>query len=146
MHVGCYAFHFDLKLTRYSSALPPAVWYHLPQDFPLLLVLIFFFPSTPAKHGPTKTSAGDKRIGIEQNNGHYIRYATSWETTMMHPPLSPLWCCKCGHWKYEPGCKFKNGPSNRKLQWYEATHDQTWVYRYPVIRPLMNDVIYSWCM
>jgi len=37
--VGCYACHFDLKLTRYSSGLPTSFGY-LPQNFPLHFIII----------------------------------------------------------------------------------------------------------
>ena len=38
--VGCYACHFDLKLTIYSSGLPTSCHYLLPQEFPLRFDII----------------------------------------------------------------------------------------------------------
>ena len=38
--MGCYACHFDLKLTIYSSGFPTSVHGLLPQDFPLRFVII----------------------------------------------------------------------------------------------------------
>jgi len=59
--VGCYASHFDLKLTIYSSGLPTAFHYLLPQDSPLRFVIIIsslplqqiIIPQTPhqVEHG-----------------------------------------------------------------------------------------------
>jgi len=63
--VGCYACHFDLKLTIYSSGLPTCFRYLLPQDFPLHFFIIIsslpqqqiMAPQTPQQgEGGTKLS------------------------------------------------------------------------------------------
>jgi len=40
--VGCYAWHFDFRLTVFSSGLPTTFHDVLPQDFPLHFVIIIF--------------------------------------------------------------------------------------------------------
>jgi len=63
--VGCYACHFDSKLTIYSSGFPTALRYLLPQDFPLRFVIIIsshlhqqiMAPQTPQQcEGGTESS------------------------------------------------------------------------------------------
>jgi len=39
--VGCYAYHYDVKISMYSSGLATSFGYVRPQDFPLLFVIIF---------------------------------------------------------------------------------------------------------
>jgi len=46
--VGCYACHFDLKLTKYSSGLLTSFRYLLPQDFPLCFIITI--SSLPKQH------------------------------------------------------------------------------------------------
>jgi len=81
---------------------------YIPQDFPLLFVIIFLSYSTPAHHGYKNTSASWERHRTRWINRHFTRYVTLWHTAWMQTPVSPLQCRQCGHQKYVPGCTFTN--------------------------------------
>jgi len=81
-----------------SSGLPTSFHYH------------HLLTSIAANHGSTNTSAKWEWKRIEQNDGHFIQYATHWYPTIMQTPLSSPWCCKCGHQKYDPGLTVQHCP------------------------------------
>jgi len=81
---------------------------YIPQEFPLLFVIIFLSYSTQVKHDYTYTSARCERHLTRQITGYYSQYVTLRHTARMETPVSsPQWC-QCGHQKYNWGCTFKN--------------------------------------
>jgi len=86
-----------------SSGLPMLFHYH------------HLTTSTAASDSSTNTAARWEWVRIEQNNSRFIQYATRWDPTTMHTPLSSPQRCKCSHWRYDPGCKVKNCPQNMML-------------------------------
>jgi len=56
---GCYPCHFDLKLTRYSSGLPTAFRYLLPQDFSLCFIIIISWLSQQQIMAPQPPQQGE---------------------------------------------------------------------------------------
>jgi len=59
-------------------------------------------------------------IGIGQNDGRFIQYATRWDPTTKLVPFSPPRCCKCSHWKKTLDAQLKivrkTASSNNMLQ------------------------------
>jgi hypothetical protein len=81
---------------------------YIPQEFPLLFVIIFLSYSTPANHGYTNTSARWEQHWSRQMNGYYTQYITLRHTARTKTPVSSPQCCKSSHQKYDRGCRFKN--------------------------------------
>jgi len=65
---------------------------YIPQNYPLLFVIIFLSYCTPANHGYTKTSARWQRIQIEQIDRRFIQCVTCWHPATTQTPVSPLQC------------------------------------------------------
>jgi len=74
-----------------SSGLPTSFRYH------------HLFTSTAANHGSTNTSPRWQWNRIEQNDGHFMQYATRWQPTTMQTPLRSPRRCKCSHRRCDPG-------------------------------------------
>jgi len=102
VQVGCYAFHFDWKITIYSSGLPTSFRYHLALDFPLLFVIIISSLSLQQIMAQQHLST----VRVEQNRAeqlalhpihHSVRPNYYADTTQfiamlqMHPPKMWPW-------------------------------------------------------
>jgi len=83
-------------------------WLYIPQDFPLLFIIIFLWYSTPADCGNTNASARWERIQIQWNDGCFLQCVTRWDTTTMYAPVCPPSCCQCSHHNYDRGRTFDN--------------------------------------
>ena len=68
---------------------------YIPQDFPLLFIIIFLCYSTPANHGYTNTSARWEQIRIKPIDGCFIPCVTQWNTATMQTTVSTLRRCQC---------------------------------------------------
>jgi len=70
---------------------------YIPQDFPLLFVIILLTFSTTASHGSTYNSAMWESIPIELNDRHLIYFATCRHTAARKTPVHSLQRCQCRH-------------------------------------------------
>jgi hypothetical protein len=82
---------------------------YIPQNFPLLLVVIFLSFSAEINHGTTNTSKRCGRNQIESSDSGFIQFATGSETATLQTPFSPPQPCQYSHGKYVPERTFKNG-------------------------------------
>ena len=100
MQVGSYAFHFDLKLTIYSSGLPTTLHYHHPQNFPLLSVNMISSLPHQKIMDPQRPQQGASECQLSKTMGTSsdTPFAETQPTTTQ-TPLSPLRHCKCCHLK-----------------------------------------------
>jgi len=146
VQVGCYSFYFDLTPTIYCSGHPTSFHYHLPQDFPLLFVIIYLIFSTTPYHGSSESSAWYWRIGTKWNDKCFIQYTTHWDTATLQTPVSPLQHYQCSHWKYHPIRTFDIGPQIWRQHEQETPHDRMCVQLSPGSQPSTDHIIYSWCM
>jgi len=81
---------------------------YIPQDFPLLSIIIFLSYFTPANDGYTTTSARWLRIQSRLIDGRFIWYISPWHTARMQIWVTPPQCCKWSHRKCDRGCTWKN--------------------------------------
>jgi len=75
---------------------------------PTLFCHHHLFTSTAANHGSTNTSARGEWNRIEQNDRHFIQYASRWDPTTTQTPLSSPRPCKCSQQINYPWRMFKN--------------------------------------
>jgi len=94
MQVGCYLFHFDLKITIDSYELPTSFRYHLSLLFNNTI-------SSLLKHICIMWVDQNKLINV-----HVIQCGTGRHTASTQTWVSPPWHCICCYRKYDRGCTF----------------------------------------
>jgi len=118
-------------------------WPYIPQDLPLLFVIIFLSYSTPANNAYTNTPASWERIRIKPIDGRFIPCVTCWFTATTQATVSPPQRWQCSHRRYDPVCAFKHCQSDGKRQEYEAACNWMGVYPYRGKRGSTNSLVHS---
>lgn len=79
---------------------------YIPQDLPLLFVIIFLTFFTMANPGCAITSARCKQIGIELRNRRFIQCTSRCDRATMQKQVCLPVCCECRHGQSNPGLAF----------------------------------------
>jgi len=93
---------------------------YIPQDFPLLFVIIFLSYCRKVNQDYRNTSAWWEWIRNEPIDRLFIQCSTRWHTATQQTPFSPPQSWQCNHRNYDSGCTFqivcKTGSSKNKMQ------------------------------
>lgn len=117
---------------------------YIPQNFPLVFIIIFISFSTWGNYRSTNTSAKCEHIRCKPINRYFVQCAFCWNVAPMQTPVSPPLYCQCSLWRYNPGQTCENGQYSQTQWELEAACDGMWGNLYWDRWWTTNFIMYHW--